>query len=133
MSGGSINKLMAMDMTGTIGYLYLLEFKNGTYVASVINSIILTQESSELELFKVTVETLFIWRNFLDDLAKTMKRSEIAAAASSIVRKRISHDDPDSTPMVNDPTKNRVVPSSCSSSHTANYGHHRVPFIPMIV
>ncbi|CAO3601275.1 unnamed protein product [Absidia cylindrospora] len=73
-SGAEVNQLMAMDFVGMNGYLYLLQFKNGLFVPSVLSKIFLPTDISHLGLFKESVKALFMWKEFLADVVKKLKK-----------------------------------------------------------
>ncbi|ORZ07120.1 hypothetical protein BCR42DRAFT_442830 [Absidia repens] len=71
---------MAIDFIGDCGYLYQLQITNDSYVASIVSSLILPVDFSDLDLFKNTIKYLFVWKSFLRetilDLKKAMRTTE---------------------------------------------------------
>ncbi|CAO3591457.1 unnamed protein product [Absidia cylindrospora] len=67
-SRGKVNKIMAADIVGNYGYLYVLELKKNIYVASLFQTISFHPTSPNFNHFKDTIKALFIWRDYLADL-----------------------------------------------------------------
>ncbi|KAF7726722.1 hypothetical protein EC973_008496 [Apophysomyces ossiformis] len=85
-SHGKINKVMAADVVGTTGYIYLLELRKDIYVATVIETMFLPADLSHLALFKKTIHALFIWKDFLAELVDSMKVALVQEDLDNMVR-----------------------------------------------
>ncbi|KAF7722234.1 hypothetical protein EC973_003515 [Apophysomyces ossiformis] len=82
-SQGDIKSIMAMDVIGMVGYLYLLKLKKGVYVATLVGTVFVPCALSELDAFKDTIDTLFIWRNFMKDQIKTIRNAKLKTELAS--------------------------------------------------
>ncbi|CAO3591362.1 unnamed protein product [Absidia cylindrospora] len=74
-SGTKINKTLAMDFIGNNGYIYMLVPMDNLYVPKDLSPVFLPTDISHFRLFKKTVRALFMWKEFLCDMIKTLKRA----------------------------------------------------------
>ena len=73
-----VQELIIFFSLGEIGYLYLLKLKKNVYVATMVGSVFLPSSINELAAFKNTLETLVIWRNFMENQIQTIKNAELS-------------------------------------------------------
>ncbi|KAI8334353.1 hypothetical protein BC941DRAFT_356709, partial [Chlamydoabsidia padenii] len=58
--GGGFKNLMAMDWTGHIGYLYMLEKHDDVFFSSFIHTLMIPKEAANLPQVKATLDHLFL-------------------------------------------------------------------------
>ncbi|KAI9272645.1 hypothetical protein BDA99DRAFT_556258 [Phascolomyces articulosus] len=92
LTGGQVSSVMALDMIGTIGYLYLLCFKKNVYVATLVDAILLPINMTELKAFKKSLNALIKWRNFMQEQIKTIKNANTVNDLSSVAHDAYSED-----------------------------------------
>ncbi|KAI8137719.1 hypothetical protein BJV82DRAFT_583385 [Fennellomyces sp. T-0311] len=79
---GSSPYLMAMDWLGTVGYAYVLTFKEGVFVAQPVSPLMVPKQPSELKEFKQTLDFLFKWKNFLSDSIQKVEKNNVSSMNS---------------------------------------------------
>ncbi|KAG2224795.1 hypothetical protein INT45_005319 [Circinella minor] len=101
LTSGQVSSIMALDMIGKIGYLYLLCFKKNVYTATLVDAILLPTNMTELKAFKNSLNTLIKWRNFMREQIKTIKTSttvkDLSSAAHDIYGEEQGYNEEDNT------------------------------------
>ncbi|KAI9479630.1 hypothetical protein BDB00DRAFT_793140 [Zychaea mexicana] len=61
--------VVAMDWTGVDGYAYILSFRDGIFVAHPYANLMVPKRSTQLKLFRETLDFMFKWKHVLLRLA----------------------------------------------------------------
>ncbi|KAG2207384.1 hypothetical protein INT47_006859 [Mucor saturninus] len=70
---GNDEQLMALDMTGDVGYIYRLQKMDDVYLASLFTSLFLPSDICQMDLFVETIVALFKWKHFMVMQSKRLK------------------------------------------------------------
>ncbi|KAG2207385.1 hypothetical protein INT47_006860 [Mucor saturninus] len=70
---GNDEQILALDMTGDVGYIYRLQKMDDVYLASLFTSVFLPSDICQMDLFVETIVALFKWKHFMVTQSKRLK------------------------------------------------------------